>query len=113
MASTVDINPSVLILSRTIRTLSGCCRALSIQFAFPKFTNIRSVLAEIRLARVRISSSPVLARGGGTSRISVLPVLKFCRTCFMRHKSRERGAHVGGSGYAEICEKSGGDFLCG
>ena len=51
-ASTAATSPSARTLSRTMRTLSGCWRALSNQFALPNSTSIRSVPAETREAVV-------------------------------------------------------------
>ena len=45
------------ILSSTMRTLSGCWRALSMSPALPKSTNLRSVPAETSVGEVLISKA--------------------------------------------------------
>ena len=69
--------------SSTMRTLSGCCRALSSQFALPNSISMRSVPADTSVAEVWISSWPEAARRLGTSASWVLPSLRLCKTCFM------------------------------
>ncbi len=64
-ASSVGISPSVRILSSTMRTLSGCWRALSMSPALPKSTSIRSVPADTSVCELRISSCPRPAPGAG------------------------------------------------
>ena len=87
-ASTVGIRPSARILSKTCLTFYGRCRAFSIQPALPKSTSIRSVPADTNVRDVRIRRCPRPTAGAGTSTISVAPVLRFWRICFMRIQSR-------------------------
>ena len=66
-ASSVGCKPSVFILSKTCFTLSGCCRALSIRFAFPNSTSIRSVPRDTNVRVVWIKTWPDFTWGTGTS----------------------------------------------
>ena len=79
----VAATPSVRALSSTMRTLSGCCRALSIHPALPNSTSMRSVPAETREVVVWMSSWPVFTWGQGMSNSSVEPVLRDWRICFI------------------------------
>ena len=76
------LTPSVLILSTTWRTLSGWLRAFSSRLARPKSTSIRSVPAEIRVARVSTRTLGPEAEGTGTSTRVVSPVSRRWRSCF-------------------------------
>ena len=82
-ACSVGISPSVRILSSTMRTLSGCWRALSMSPALPKSTSMRSVPAETSVWQLRISKARDQRGGVGTSVTSVMPDLRFWRTCFI------------------------------
>ena len=82
-ASNVGCKPSVLILSNTCLTRSGCWRALSIRFAFPNSTNIRSVPKETSVRVVWINTYPFFTCGTGTSSRTVAPLFKSCIICFI------------------------------
>jgi len=84
-ASIVENSPSVLILLNTCLTLSGCWRPLSIMFALPKSTSIRSVPAETKVRREAINTVPLLIFGQGTSTSCVSPFERRCRICFNRY----------------------------
>ena len=60
-----------MILSSTILTLSGCCKAFDIMFDLPNSTSIRSVPIDTRECVVRISNFPFETMGTGTSASSV------------------------------------------
>ena len=81
--SSVGAIPSVLILSRTIRTLSGCCRAFATKLPFPKSSNIRSVPAETKLSDVRTITELLCTDFGAAMAASdVCPVRNDCNICF-------------------------------
>ena len=74
-ACSVGFSPSVLILSSTCFTLSGCWRAFWSILALPNSTSMRSVPRDTRLRVVLINTQPRFTLGAGTSSNTVSPVL--------------------------------------